>query len=575
MSPGGDQAKSEPSHASKGQTSRGEQSKGQPSQGQDQNPPKSPSQEKGKGNAAAPVQTALKEAETNQQEIVDELQKMLDGLSEFETYRGVVKDAQNLLKEQEQAMKQAADAAGKPEMMGKTPDALNPEQKAELANVGSRQGGLSKELQDLQAKMDDMAKRMDESDPLGGAALREAAQNSRKQGTAAKMGEAADQLEKNQMGAARTARSKSARISRSWSTRSRTAESASLPGLSRSSRTLRPSSTSFASARPRTSRRPTRRGTTPTPRPAPTSSRSSPRSRPRSSKSSSASSRNWPSSTRAMPASPDSSASSRMGQAQQNLDQDQGEQAEQEEEEALADLDDAEDEVKQARRDAEEQLAMEQLVKMADHLKSLAERQDKIVQSTDDYERLRNERKGQLTIAQRSGVRSLGRVQEGLKDETDELVERLEGAPVFALTLKRAVQNMKEGAELLQGIKTDTETQRAVKGAAKRFAQLLESLKPDKPKGGNQQQQQGGDPGNNNGGANGGDGIPAAAQVKMLKALQEEINERTEFYDELKQRKTPLTPEQTAEIEKLEGDQGTLADLARDLTRPKKDDGEE
>ena len=31
---------------------------------------------------------------------------MLDGLSEFETYRGVVKDAQNLLKKQEETMKQ-------------------------------------------------------------------------------------------------------------------------------------------------------------------------------------------------------------------------------------------------------------------------------------------------------------------------------------------------------------------------------------------------------------------------------------------------------------------------------------
>ena len=59
---------------------------------------------------------------------------------------------------------------------------------------------VAKELQDLQEKMDEMAKRLDESDPLAASAMREAAQESRKQGTAAKMGEAADQLEKNQMG---------------------------------------------------------------------------------------------------------------------------------------------------------------------------------------------------------------------------------------------------------------------------------------------------------------------------------------------------------------------------------------
>ncbi len=61
----------------------------------------------------------------------------------------------------------------------------------------------------------------------------------------------------------------------------------------------------------------------------------------------------------------------------------------------------------------------------------------------------------------------------------------------------------------------------------------------------------------------------------MLKALQEEINERTEYYDELRRRGKTLTPEQDAELERLQTDQGTLADLVRDLTKPKKDDAEE
>jgi hypothetical protein len=61
----------------------------------------------------------------------------------------------------------------------------------------------------------------------------------------------------------------------------------------------------------------------------------------------------------------------------------------------------------------------------------------------------------------------------------------------------------------------------------------------------------------------------------MLKSLQEEINERTEYYDELRRRKKELTPDQNTEIERLQTDQGTLADLARDLTRPKRDDGED
>ena len=119
--------------------------------------------------------------------------------------------------------------------MGKTPDALTPEQKADLANLAARQSNVAKELQDLQEKMDEMAKRLDESDPLAASALREAAEQSRKQGTAAKMGEAADQLEKNQMGAARDRPGAGPpATSRTWSTRSRTAANASSPGSSRS-----------------------------------------------------------------------------------------------------------------------------------------------------------------------------------------------------------------------------------------------------------------------------------------------------------------------------------------------------
>ena len=102
-------------------------------------------------------------------------------------------------------------------------------------------------------------------------------------------------------------------------------------------------------------------------------------------------------------------------------------------------------------------------------------------------------------------------------------------------------------------------------------------MKADPPKAGDQQQQPGGGGEQGGGGAGGGagDGIPATAQVKMLKSLQQEINERTDVLDELRRRDKPLSPEQTAELERLQTEQGTVADLARDLTRPKHDDGEE
>jgi hypothetical protein len=61
----------------------------------------------------------------------------------------------------------------------------------------------------------------------------------------------------------------------------------------------------------------------------------------------------------------------------------------------------------------------------------------------------------------------------------------------------------------------------------------------------------------------------------MLKALQQEINDRTESLDEVARRNQKLSAEETAELKRLGEEQGALADLVRDLTRPRRDDGEE
>jgi hypothetical protein len=196
-----------------------------------------------------------------------------------------------------------------------------------------------------------------------------------------------------------------------------------------------------------------------------------------------------------------------------------------------------------------------------------------VVTDTDAYENLRRQNNGKLTIAQRTGVRGLGQVQSGLKEETAGLIEQLEGAPVFSLTLRKAVESMESAAARLQSLKTNEETQKATRAAAHRFKQLMESLKADGAKNGGAGQGGGGGGGDGRGG--GDDGIPATAQLKMLKTLQQEINERTESFDELRRRNQKLSPEQTKDVEQLANDQGVLADLVRDLTRPKRDDAED
>lgn len=516
---------------------------------------------------------SLAQAKTNQQAIADELQKMLDGLGEFETYRGVVKDAEDLLKKQEEALKQSADAAADPELAGKLADALPADRKGDLDNLASRQRELSKGLTDLRERMNEMAGRLDQSDPLAAAALREAAEASAQKGTSAKMEEAAQRLAQNQMGEARdrqeTAREELrdlvdlvknrrerelARLVKEM----KKAESDLRRLRARQAENLK--ATREAQKNPNADQR---------------------REQLQKLAKEQAQIREELKRQLQKLSKLGADAAGRLGEqsagkmskAEEGLDQDDADEAGGQQEEALADLNDAQDELEQARREAEERLADEQLARMGDQLKSLAERQGKVVVDAEEYDKqLRDS--GELSRARRVGVRSLGQVQTGLKDEAGDLASRLDGAPVIALSLRRAVDDMDASARGLAEIRVDEPTLKAARSADHRLKQLIDALKPDDGQNGGQAG--GGGGGGGGGGAGGnGDGIPPAAQVKLLKALQEEINDRTDALDEIRRRKKELTPDQVKEAERLADDQGTLADLVRDLARPKRDDGEE
>ncbi|CAN5849919.1 hypothetical protein BH23PLA1_BH23PLA1_06310 [soil metagenome] len=182
-----------------GQPQEGQPQEGQPQQGQPQEGQPQEGQPQGGPQEA---KQSLAEAEENQQAIAEELERMLSGLEQFETLKGVTQDAEKLLDRQEQALKESAEAVDDPELMGKAADELTPQQQADLENMAERQREVAQELQDLEARMSEMANRIEDSDPLAAAALRESVDQMRQQGTTARMGQAADQLQENQLGEA-------------------------------------------------------------------------------------------------------------------------------------------------------------------------------------------------------------------------------------------------------------------------------------------------------------------------------------------------------------------------------------
>ncbi|MFM1802352.1 MAG: hypothetical protein RJA81_1704, partial [Planctomycetota bacterium] len=211
----------------------------------------------------------------------------------------------------------------------------------------------------------------------------------------------------------------------------------------------------------------------------------------------------------------------------------------------------------------------------ADLIRSLAERQSKMVEETLGYDKKKADG-GSLSLAQKAGVRNLGLVEDGLKQETVELAERMDdGVPVFSLILKKAAEKMDNASTGLQRLETGEPTQQAEKSAAERLQQLIDSLQPDKPKDGQQQDQQQQQGQGQQGSQDEGDGIPTIAQLKMLKRLQSEINLRTEELDTRKQAGGKLSNEEETELDCLKTEQGRLADLLRDLSKPKRSDGED
>src|SRR5262249_10580760 len=160
--------------------------------------------------------------------------------------------------------------------------------------------------------------------------------------------------------------------------------------------------------------------------------------------------------------------------------------------------------------------------------------------------------------------------------ETEKVAtDKLKDAHVFARILSRAAQSMERAAARMQEVRekpeehlTDAETARLQREALRRLDQLLDALKQDKGMAGGGGQQ-GGDDGGGQGGQGGPrapqDGIPHLAQLKALRALQKEVNERTETFNRDHPDAKKLTPAQQGELLDIKKDQRDVGDLLDEL----------
>jgi hypothetical protein len=248
---------------------------------------------------------------------------------------------------------------------------------------------------------------------------------------------------------------------------------------------------------------------------------------------------------------------------------------------ALERLQDAKNEVDQAKDDTQDELGREKQARITEEVQRLKERQDGLNQ---EASRLRDALAKKVEAVRRlqASVLGLSEAQKGLGDETEALAKKeLSGAPVFLRLMTRASESMGEAAaKLAEGRKADPaavgdEAIRAQQEASHRLDLVVNALKSDDPALSQQGGQQGGQPG----GAAGDpgaqpDSVPPLAQLKVLRTMQKEVNDRTAAFQKAHADPSKFGDKEKAELQDIRKEQQDVIELLEEFRHPPEAGGE-
>ena len=227
-------------------------------------------------------------------------------------------------------------------------------------------------------------------------------------------------------------------------------------------------------------------------------------------------------------------------------------------------LADAKRQLAAQRAQAQAELAIEQLAKLDDLVKHLYEQQRLCLDETERLELLRDA-EGRLTRGQAMSLADLAKRQRALQTETTAAGEKLQGAGAFRLALDAAARDMGQAADRLDRRETDAAVVAVQRQALGRLDLLLKALAPESPEPGQNDNDNGG--AGDQPGAQAGGGVQTLAQLKMLKFLQVDINERTAALQAAIGDEKP-TAEQGRELSALAAEQTQLTRLVLEMLTP-------
>jgi hypothetical protein len=138
----------------------------------------------------------LRAAADEQKGVRDELSDLIDMLDQGEDSFASKRSLERVLQQQKD-LEARTQEAGRT-TAGKRPDQLSPQQRQELDRLAQEQDAAAKDLRDAVRKMQERAQKLSKTDPAGAQAMEQAARQSQRDQTPERMEQAAQQARQNQ-----------------------------------------------------------------------------------------------------------------------------------------------------------------------------------------------------------------------------------------------------------------------------------------------------------------------------------------------------------------------------------------
>lgn len=534
-----------------------------------------PSAEKPTDSAAEPAATdklksSLSQAQTHQSAALKTLNDLQDVLSEWRNQRDIARELSGMIAEQEGLQKETSELGQ--QTLSKTGTDLTPQEKADLHKVADKQSKVAERIDQFRKQLQQAADSMKDRDPDVSERFQEAREELGTDGTAGKLREASQGISENQIGSASQLQQQALQELRDLDKQLKREPTDDVETLIKQ---IESAESEFEMLRKEQAelRDATRQAAAEPDSPQRREQLEQLQQRQQELKDKlDAAERRLERLRLRQPTEAAERAQERLDRIQQQLqDPGQAEEAAEEMQQVVDDLEQVERDLAQERQFAQEQLAIEELEKIEAQLRAVLSQQKGVIEET---ERLATERamRGSLTRAQLKTVRDLAEVERGLQGDIESLEESLRTAEVVALVLRRAGRTLKLAADRLGEKQVDDSVVAIERDVVKRIEGLLAILTAQDPPpadqqapmpGGEQQPQDQED--KPQAAQPPGESLPQLAQLKLLKALQEEFLERTALLDQLRDADGKFPESARMELEELAKEQAELADLTRDL----------